>query len=184
MKDPNQKRLIKRYRNRKLYDTTDSSYVTLEDIADYIRNGEDVCIIENATGEDITSISLAQIILEEEKRKKDALPLNILINLIRSSGATIREFVQKSIGEAKDLGQVKDDIYDNLERWVSRGSISHDEGNRFISSIKNFVESKVKPAVTNVQNLPSVQLDIQNLKKKLNHLEKELASYSKKRKTK
>ena len=61
-------RLIKRYANRKLYDTRDSRYVTLPQIASYVREGEDVTIIDNTTKEDLTNVTLAQIIYEEEKK--------------------------------------------------------------------------------------------------------------------
>jgi polyhydroxyalkanoate synthesis repressor PhaR len=60
-------RLIKRYANRKLYDTRESRYVTLQHIADFVRSGEDVQIIDNKTKDDVTSVTLAQIIYEEEK---------------------------------------------------------------------------------------------------------------------
>jgi polyhydroxyalkanoate synthesis repressor PhaR len=68
-------RVIKRYSNRKLYDTQSSRYVTLEQIADLVRGGEDVRIVDNNTKEDLTSITLAQIIFEEEKKQKSFLPL-------------------------------------------------------------------------------------------------------------
>ena len=63
-------RLIKRYANRKLYDTRASRYVTLQQIAELIRAGEEVCIIDNTTKEDLTSVTLAQIIYEEERDRK------------------------------------------------------------------------------------------------------------------
>jgi polyhydroxyalkanoate synthesis repressor PhaR len=180
-KEHSGKRVIKRYRNRKLYDTVDSCYVTLEDIAELIREGEEVKIIENNTSEDITSITLAQIILEEEKRKKDVLPLGTFIHLIRSGGETIRDFVQKSLGEGvKEIHHVKDEVYDNLEKWIKRGSISHDEGNKFITSIKDFIESKVKTTVENVQNIPTVQSEVKKLKSKLDKIERELSKPKKK----
>jgi len=60
-------RVIKRYANRKLYDTRESRYVTLPQIAEYVRSGEDIQIIDNRTKENLTSVTLAQIILESEK---------------------------------------------------------------------------------------------------------------------
>ena len=68
-------RTIKRYANRKLYDTTQSCYVTLDEISELVKDGEDVHIVDNATSEDLTAVTLAQILLEEEKRKKRTLPL-------------------------------------------------------------------------------------------------------------
>lgn len=61
-------RIIKRYANRKLYDTRDSRYVTLQQIAQYVRGGEEVQIIDNNSKEDLTNVTLAQIIYEEEKK--------------------------------------------------------------------------------------------------------------------
>ena len=61
-------RLIKRYANRKLYDTRDSRYVTLQQIAEFVRRGDDVQIIDNKSKEDLTNVTLAQIIYEEEKK--------------------------------------------------------------------------------------------------------------------
>ena len=61
-------RVIKRYANRKLYDTRDSRYVTLLQIAEYVRGGEEVSIIDNTTKEDLTNVTLAQIVYEEERK--------------------------------------------------------------------------------------------------------------------
>ena len=69
------RRIIKRYSNRKLYDTRGSSYVTLLQIAEMIRNGEDVQIIDNATKEDKTDVTLALIISEELRNKPRAIPI-------------------------------------------------------------------------------------------------------------
>ena len=76
-------RVVKRYANRKLYDTQRSRYVTLEQIADMIRSGEDVKIVDNNSKEDLTAITLAQIIFEEEKRGP-RLPVEGLRRIIRS----------------------------------------------------------------------------------------------------
>ncbi len=80
-------RKIKRYANRKLYDTTDSRYVTLQQIAEHVRNGEDVRIIDNTTKEDLTNVTLAQIIYEEEKKAD--------VNRVTSVG-TLRNLIQQS----------------------------------------------------------------------------------------
>ena len=64
-------RVIKRYANRKLYDTSRSCYITLEEIAELLRTGEEIRIIDNKSKEDLTSVTMAQILVEEEKRQKD-----------------------------------------------------------------------------------------------------------------
>src|SRR5438477_12325424 len=84
-------RVIKRYANRKLYDTQRSRYVTLEQIADMIRSGEDVKIVDNNSKEDLTSVTLAQIIFEEEKKQKSFLPLAAMRNIIQSGGESLQE---------------------------------------------------------------------------------------------
>src|SRR5437016_9565031 len=81
-------RIIKRYSNRKLYDTVESRYVTLPQIAELVRRGEDVHIVDNTTKEDLTRVTLAQILYEEERKQKQprTLPLAALKGLIHTSG--------------------------------------------------------------------------------------------------
>lgn len=83
------RRLIKRYSNRKLYDTSESRYVTLLQIAELVRAGEEVQIIDNATKEDKTDITLALIISEELKARPRGVPLSTLKALIRSRGGKL-----------------------------------------------------------------------------------------------
>jgi polyhydroxyalkanoate synthesis repressor PhaR len=89
-------RVIKRYANRKLYDTQRSRYVTLDQIADMIRGGDDVKIVDNNSKEDLTTVTLAQIIFEEEKKQKSFLPLNAMRNIIQSGGERIEELVSQA----------------------------------------------------------------------------------------
>ncbi|HJX66069.1 MAG TPA: polyhydroxyalkanoate synthesis regulator DNA-binding domain-containing protein [Polyangia bacterium] len=76
-------RTIKRYSNRKLYDTHDSHYVTLQQIAGLIRNGDEIRVIDKTTQQDLTAATMAQIIFEEEKRGP-RLPADGLRGIIRS----------------------------------------------------------------------------------------------------
>ena len=84
-------RIIKRYANRKLYDTQHSRYVTLDQISEMIRAGEDVKIVDNKTKEDLTSVTLAQIIFEEEKKQRSFLPLTAMRNIIQNGGEWFAE---------------------------------------------------------------------------------------------
>lgn len=86
---PSQRRVIKRYSNRKLYDTRNSTYVTLLNIAEMVRAGEDVQIIDNASKEDKTDVTLALIISEELKAKPRGIPLATLKALIRNRGGKL-----------------------------------------------------------------------------------------------
>jgi polyhydroxyalkanoate synthesis repressor PhaR len=76
------RRIIKRYSNRKLYDTKDSRYVTLLQIAEMVRSGEEVQIIDNNTKDDLTEVTLAQIIFEEKKAKSRSVPLQTLKEIL------------------------------------------------------------------------------------------------------
>ncbi|MCP4448096.1 MAG: transcriptional regulator [Myxococcales bacterium] len=99
-----EERVIKRYANRKLYDTQHSRYVTLDQISEMIREGDDVKIIDNKSKEDLTSVTLAQIIFEEEKKQKSFLPLQAMRNIIQTGGESINQLVsqaQHKIGEAQ-----------------------------------------------------------------------------------
>ncbi len=89
-------RIVKRYANRKLYDTQRSHYVTLDQIAEMIRAGEEVQVLDNNSKEDLTSVTLAQIIFEEEKRQKSFLPLGAMRNIIQSGGASLTELAQQA----------------------------------------------------------------------------------------
>ncbi len=81
--DPNGPVIIKRYASRKLYDAAAREYVTLEDIAKYIRQGREVKIIDKKSGEDLTRQYLVQIIADFESQGESALPLNVLTDLVR-----------------------------------------------------------------------------------------------------
>ena len=146
-------KIIKRYQNRKLYDTQDSCYVILEDIRDMIKQGEDIQVIDNATKEDLTSVTLAQIILEEEKKNQSLLPTGMLKHIIASGGEAIRGLLQRSLESgAKEFGAVKE-----------------------------FVDKQIMPTVESVQQIPTVASEIRSLKTKIEQLEKKLQEQEKKK---
>ncbi len=91
-----QTRIIKRYANRKLYDTQHSRYVTLEQISEMIRAGDDVKIIDNKSKQDMTSVTLAQIIFEEEKKQRSFLPLQAMRNIIQNGGESFAQWVSEA----------------------------------------------------------------------------------------
>src|SRR5499426_3014273 len=107
-------RIIKRYANRKLYDTEHSRYVTLDQISEMIRNGDDVKIVDNKTKEDLTSVTLAQIIFEEEKKQRSFLPLAAMRNIIQSGGEWFAE-AQRRVQSILP-GKRKDDAAEREEK--------------------------------------------------------------------
>ena len=102
--------LIKRYASRRLYNTESSDYVTLEDIAGFIRGGREVKIIDLKSGDDLTRQYLLQIIAEHESRGENVLPINVLTDLVRSystqAQSVVPEFLAMSFDMLRD-GQSK-----------------------------------------------------------------------------
>ncbi len=93
--------LIKRYANRKLYNTSTSRYITLKGIADLIESGDEVRVIDNESGEDITSVTLSQILVDTE-RAKGAVPGTVLSDLIQRSGDVLYSALKKGVGDASE----------------------------------------------------------------------------------
>lgn len=168
-------RIVKRYQNRKLYDTSASSYVTLDDIAVLIRQGEDVQIIDNQSHEDLTSVTLTQIIFEQEKKKKSLLPLPTLRGIIQSGGEKIVGFVQSSIESGvSSISHARDEAERYIEKIIKKGDLSLEEGRNLI---KEFIDEKLKTALDAVAVLPALHSEIRTLRKKIDHLENKLKKY-------
>jgi polyhydroxyalkanoate synthesis repressor PhaR len=94
-------RLIKRYESRKLYDTEESRYVSLEEIAGWVRQGQEVKVVDNATAADITSQTLTQIILDEGRKGTSSIPSELLHELVRLGERAVHsgvEQVQNGVG--------------------------------------------------------------------------------------
>src|SRR5215467_10338918 len=107
--------LIKKYGNRRLYDTTGSRYVNLDDIAALVRQGKDVKVVDAKTGRDLTRITLTQIITEDAKDKPTGLPLELLRQLIVASDEVRQEFVMWYLKSAFDTYQkVQDAVQSRL----------------------------------------------------------------------
>lgn len=98
--------LIKRYASRRLYNTETSDYVTLEDIAGFIREGREVQIVDLKSGDDLTRQYLLQIIAEHESRGETMLPVNVLTDLVRSyttqAGSVVPQFLAMSFDMLRD----------------------------------------------------------------------------------
>jgi len=102
--------LIKRYANRKLYNTDTSRYITLKGIAELVEAGDDVRVIDNETGEDITSITLSQILLDNERSNR-AVPKTLLSDLIQRSGDALYGALKKGVGDASDgIGELQKNV--------------------------------------------------------------------------
>ncbi len=107
--------VIKKYGNRRLYDSSNSKYVNLDDIAEFIRAGKDVQVVDAKTGQDLTRVTLTQIITEDAKDKPTGLPLELLRQLIVASDEVRQEFVMWYLKSAFDTYQrVQDAVQSRL----------------------------------------------------------------------
>jgi polyhydroxyalkanoate synthesis repressor PhaR len=122
--------VIKRYPNRKLYNTQTKRYVTLEGIADLIRRGEEVQVVDHVTEEDLTRVTLTQIILEQEKKQGGVLPKSVLAGLIRAGSDTLTNLRQALPHPRELLGQVDDEIEHRLQVLIKRGELAEEEARR------------------------------------------------------
>ena len=112
--------VIKRYSNRKLYDTQESRYVTLEEIEEMIRGGREIAVVDAASGEDLTSVTLTQIILENERTHRASLPASFLHQLIKH-GEAWQDFVARSMRSSLEgIVSSQRDMERFFREWASR----------------------------------------------------------------
>ncbi len=97
--------VIKKYPNRRLYDTSSSRYINLEDIGELVRKGKDVQVVDAQSGDDLTRVTLTQIIVDDAKQQPTGLPLELLRQLIVSSDQVGREFIMWYLKSAFDAYQ-------------------------------------------------------------------------------
>lgn len=153
--------IIKRYPNRKLYDTEAKSYVTLDQITQMIRNGSEVQVFDHETGEDLTNLTLTQIILEQEKKSASGfVPRALLTGLIRTGGDTLGH-VRRSLPAwppSRDAG---------LEE---QAGAALEQGRQMLEALQALlrVDSRVDDLL-HLLNLPS-QRDVRQLQARLDEL--------------
>jgi polyhydroxyalkanoate synthesis repressor PhaR len=109
--------LVKRYANRKLYNTQTSRYITLKGIAELIEAGEDVTVIDNETGEDITSIALSQILVDSERSNR-TVSRTLLSDLIQRGGDALYGALRRGVDDASDG---IDEVRRSVRRIVQQG---------------------------------------------------------------
>jgi polyhydroxyalkanoate synthesis repressor PhaR len=155
--------VIKKYPNRRLYDTAASRYINLEDIAGFIRDGKDVQVVDAQTGDDLTRLTLTQIIVDDAKEQPTGLPLELLRQLIISSDRMGREFIMwylKSAFEAYQTVQSK--LHSGLS-GVQAAAISP------ISMMKNFLQREGERGASEAGG--SSNAELQQLRQRIAELE-------------
>src|SRR5215471_15796120 len=144
--------VIKKYPNRRLYDTTASRYINLEDIGEFVRQGKDVQVVDAQTGEDLTRVTLTQIIMEDAKQQPTGLPLELLRQLIVSSDRMGREFIMWYLKSAYDAYQaVQSKLHTGISD-VQAAAISP------INMVKSFLQSQLAPTAQPTASSESEEL--------------------------
>jgi polyhydroxyalkanoate synthesis repressor PhaR len=176
--------VIKRYANRKLYDTDSKRYVTLEDLADFIRQGEDVRVVDHVTGEDLTSTTLLQVIFEEQKKIGGLFPQVFLTRLIRAGGDTVTT-LRSRLSSLDPFQVVDDEIRRRIKTLVETGKLGEDEGARLhdllvrkppqADVIRIPVKSEDTPAAAEAVQPEVAPEELDVLEHQVEILEKELA---------
>lgn len=135
--------VIKRYPNRKLYNTEAKRYITLQEIATLLRQGEEIQVVDHATGEDLTALTLSQVILEQEKRRSGFLPQPVLAGLIQAGGERLST-LRRALASPLELAHhVDEEIERRLQSLISRGELAAEEGLRLRDQLLR--QSEVSP---------------------------------------
>jgi polyhydroxyalkanoate synthesis repressor PhaR len=180
-------KVIKRYTNRKLYDTLESRYVTLDEIAQMIKAGAEVKIVDNRTKDDLTSVTLAQIIFEEEK-KTSRVGLETLRGLIRQGGEVAQRLVEGTGAELRGrVEAVRAAASQRVQSILQSGQQTGDRAKELVQgsqeallALQRKVDERVRAAMEGMQNLGEVRRSLDELGRRLDGLEKKLDELSKK----
>jgi len=182
----NEPKVIKRYTNRKLYDTVESRYVTLEEIAEMVKAGAEVQIIDNRTKEDLTSVTLAQIIFEEEK-KTSKMSLRTLKNLIRHGGEKAQQFVEETQAEFRDRVEgLRQAAETRVQTLITKGQATGDRAKDLVAASQEAVsqfqrrlDERVRATVEGMSNLPDVRRELQQIAGRLDEIDRRLKDLEK-----
>ena len=177
--------LIKRYASRRLYNTETSDYVTLEDIAGFIRAGREVQIVDLKSGDDLTRQYLLQIVAEHESRGENVLPLEVLTDLVRSYTTQAQSVVPQFL--AMSFEMLRDGQSKMLEKMTSplSGMPGFDamraQQEMFLKAMTGGMTTLSGPAVEDDENSGEAERsdDLSEIKRQLAELQAQLAKMGK-----
>jgi len=159
---------IKRYANRKLYHSEGGCYVSLEDVAGMVRRGEDVRVVEHASGRDITTLILLQALVAEEKRLGELLPGVVLTHLLQNGEETLASLRARMLAAFDPQRQFEEELRARLARLVERGDLGQAEGARLAEMLLRAGGEAEPPG----EPLPGA--DLAGLSRQVAELEQEL----------
>jgi len=173
-------RVIKRYSNRKLYDTKDSRYVTLLQIAEMVRGGEEVQIIDNNTKDDLTEVTLAQIIYEEQKAHSRNVPLQTLKELIHArTEKVLADLREGPIGRLIPGSKPPDAITPEPAPPPAAASKEVkptlvDQAKEKIEEMQHQLDERIKAILATFRPFTQMQQELRRLNERVEDLEKRL----------
>jgi polyhydroxyalkanoate synthesis repressor PhaR len=173
-------RVIKRYSNRKLYDTKDSRYVTLLQIAGMVREGEEVQIIDNNTKDDLTEVTLAQIIYEEQKAHSRSVPLQTLKELIHAR-------TEKVLADLREgpIGRLIPGVKPTDEKGVPVAEVVAppakevkptlvDQAKEKLEEVQHQLDERIKAILATFRPFQQMQQEVRRLNERVEDLERKL----------
>ena len=183
MADTDKPLLIKRYASRRLYNTETSDYVTLEDIAGFIRIGREVQIIDLKSGDDLTRQYLLQIVAEHESKGENVLPINVLTDLVRSYTTNVQSIVPQFLaasfemlreGQSKILGNIGG-IPNPLTAMPGFDAMRKQQETFMKTMLGGMPGWASSGPASDTDNAPSSSDEIAAIKKQLEELQKKLS---------
>ncbi len=189
-------RIIKKYANRKLYDTLEKQYISMDRLSEIIKAGEEVTIIDNKTGNDITSTIVSQLIARDKKKNINEVPSKVLVELLRKGRGTLLDYAKKYSSLWQNaLTMAEDEVDKFINLLIKDKEISVADAKRlknevmgYTTNFKGLIIESIDQRVTeaiNMMNLASKEQvnslagDVKKLTTKMNALEKKIDKLSK-----
>jgi polyhydroxyalkanoate synthesis repressor PhaR len=180
---------IKKYTNRKMYDTHDKRYVTMAQLSKLIKQGEEVMVIDNRTGEDITAAIISQLIGRDTQEKDKTVSSQLLMQLLRKGGGTLTDYAKKYMSlwqgafnmAEEEVTQLVNRLVKNKELSISEAGKLKKEIMGYTTSLKSWISERIDKRVgeglqsmnlaTN-DHLKALSVKVDALTKKVRQLEK------------
>ncbi len=187
---------IKKYANRKMYDTHDKRYVTMEELSELIKQGEEVMIIDNRTGEDISTAIISQLIGRDNKEKDKTVSSQLLMQLLRKGGGTLTDYAKKYMSLWQGaFNMAEDELTPLVNRLVKNKELSISEAVKlkkeilgYTSALKSWIGESIDKRVGEVlqsmhlptnEQLKALSAKVEALSEKVRQLEKTQTSAKK-----
>ena len=151
-------RIIKKYANRKLYDTTDKTYISMDRLADLIKDGEEVSVVDNQTDQDITASVLSQLLAREKRHESPDELSDVLSNLIRKGSSTVMGVARKYSSRWQQAMTMAEDEIEKLTRLVFKEGPDSEKDRKSLKDglmgqaekIKHWISEKIDQRIDDV----------------------------------